>query len=192
MLNIDIGGFKRRNIEDSNWKIMDFKEGADYLYDLNSGNRMNLDDETVDNYYTSYTLMLARTDLIKFILKEMFRTLKVGGLVRIVNPDIEKAIYWYMNSPELLKFKYAKPTFYPETKLGCLMALFYTEDLLIDGKVLSTGTKTSFDFETMSLWLEQSGFSDVKKLDFNICSEIFKGKDFARYKNRGLFVEAKK
>lgn len=192
MLNIDLGGAKRKNTPNDSWKIMDISPISDYFYDITSGKKINIDDNTIDNYYTSYTIFFTKQNMIIFLFSELYRTLKPGGLIRIVIPDIEKSIKWYIENPENFKFKYAKPINYPETKLGYLMALFHTEDTYIDNKLKTVGIQQAFDFETLTYYLKRVKFKDIKKLDYNICSDVFIGKDYKRYDGRGLFVEARK
>jgi len=193
MLNIDFGGAKRKNTVNGLWKVMDIQENSEYVYDMYSGKKFDLDDNTIDNYYSSNTLHMTKQSMINFLFSEFYRTLKPEGKIRIMVPDVEKSIMWYVNnSSECFKFKYAKPPCYPETRLGYLLAQFHTEDTYLGGKLKSVGVQHAFDFETLEYYLKEVNFSNVVKMSFGECSPQFETKDYLRYKDRGLFVEAEK
>jgi len=189
MLNIDIGGAKHIRVMNGLWKIMDINKKADYVYDINSGKKIKLKDNLVDNIYTSMTLEHIKPSLQLFFLSELKRILKPNGLIRIIVPDGLIAINWYLNEPKKLRQKGnpSKPDFYPDTKMGRLLAWFFTED-----RKNSSGHKMSFDMETLNWLLNKVGFKNIKRLKYNECSPIFKGKDYERYMEYSIYVELNK
>ena len=46
--------------------------------------------------------------------------------------------------------------------------------------------------EAMAGLLEKAGFKNVVLMDCNVCSGVFKSKDFKKYKGNSIFVEAQK
>ena len=115
----------------------------------------------------------------------MKRVLVPGGHIRIVVPDCELAIKWYIKNPNALMAAGGptKPKFVPNTKMGYLNAWFYTH-----GK----GHRSGFDWELLSVYLKNANFKDIKRMSFDKCSKIFVGKDYVRYRNNSIFCEAAK
>jgi len=189
MINIDLGGMKHSRIINGKWRVMDIRKGSDYLYNINSGKSIPLKDNSVDNYFLSMTLEHVEPSLTVFVLKEMRRTLKQGGLIRIIVPDASIAINWFVNDKEKLKQhgNPSKPDFYPDTYGSRLFSWFYTPDR---GKM--SGHKNLFDKETINWYIVKSGFNNIRFMEYGKHSPIFKGKDYKRYMEYSIYVEATK
>lgn len=192
-LNIDFGGGKRRLDLENKWTIMDISN-YDIFYDFNSMKSFPLEDNSVDNYYSSMALEHLNSTQIEFILKEIYRTLKPNGLFRIVVPDIEVGIKWYLEDSYQLRLK-RNPAQDDKklrsTKLGKLIGWFFTSDKQNDNKIIN-GHRMAFDFETLNLYLFSAGFKNIVKSSFSKGSSIFMNKDYPRYKDYGLYVECSK
>ncbi|MFX0138509.1 MAG: hypothetical protein ACFFDN_33005 [Candidatus Hodarchaeota archaeon] len=197
MLNVNIGGTKNWNKIDPKirrqWRIMDIAGTPDYVYDLNSRKPFCFVTNEVDNYYTSHTLEHIDKNNIIFILSEIRRTLKSGGLIRIVVPDIKKAILHYLKGDIESLSKGVKghaQDFYPNTLLGKLLPYFYSTT---KGRNESkrTGHLTVFDIDTLTWYLAQANFNRIQLKNYNQNSKVFKGLDLQRYKNFSIYVEAK-
>lgn len=189
MLNIDVGGIKGRRklspVVRKRWSTLDVVKKAEFGHDLTSGSPFPFQNNSVDNYYTSHTLEHVSPKELGYVFSELYRTLKLGGLIRIVVPDVEKAIEWYYNKdPNLFKKGPTVPRRYPPTRLGRLFSWVCSP-----GKY---GHKMGFDLETLYYYLQQAGFVNIRQLKYEECSNIFKGKDFPRYRNFSLYVEATK
>jgi len=182
-MNIDIGGQKNRNDQKGKWKIVDMAKSADYVVNLNKEN-LPFKDNTIDNIYTSHTLEHIESTYLPNILKEIHRILKPkSGIIRIVVPDCEKAIKWYLKNPKILSnmgMPSKKPNI-PSTKMGYLTCWFCTP-----GK----GHKIGFDYELILAYMKNAGFKKIIKKKFNECSKIFNGKDIVRYKDFSIYMEA--
>ena len=189
MLNIDVGGAKHERTIKGLWKIMDINPKADYIYNINSGKKIKLADNSVDNIYLSMTLEHVKPSLQLFFLSELKRILKSNGLIRIIVPDSKIGIDWYLNNPKKLKQKGlpSKPDFYPDTNMGRLLAWFFTED-----RKKTSGHKMGYDIETLTWLLKKTGFKNIKQMKYNDCSQIFNGKDYERYRGFSLYVEVTK
>jgi len=196
MLKINVGGTKGWKKVDpkirESWKVMDSSRSPDIKYDLNSSDSILLEDNSVDYYYTSHTLEHVETFNLPFVFKELHRTLKPGGKLRIVVPDFAYAAKLYVTyDKELESKKYpTKVDSLPPTLLGHLMAWWYSEDRGTNSYY--SGHKTVFDRYTLAHYLKRAGFVEFCNLYYDIGSEVFKGLDFPRYKDWSLFVEAKK
>ena len=186
---IDIGGQKNRGDLDGKWEIIDIRAGAEIIVDLNTCSDLQVPHDSMDAYYTSHTLEHLTPERVKKVLREMYLTLKPGGKVRIVVPDIFVGIDWYLHFPEKLRSKDAptKPEGYPNTPLGYLLSWVLTPD-----KGVINGHKMAFDWATLYTYLKGAGFIHIKNLKYCICSEIFIGKDLPRYTEYSLYVETAK
>ena len=188
MILIDIGGQKNR-IDLDRWKIMDIRPGSEYKINLNEFDAFPV--RFVDAYYTSHTLEHVSPLTVEKVLREMYVTLKIGGKLRIVVPDISIGIDWYLNSPDKLFQSQAptRPIEYPKTPLGFLLSWILTPD-----KGSMGGHKMAFDWTTLFGYLVKAGFehSNITKMKYRKCSEEFVGKDLPRYAEYSLYVEAVK
>lgn len=181
-MNIDIGGEKHRNDMKGKWKIVDCTRSANYIVNLNKEN-LPFDNNTIDSIYSSHTLEHIESMYLPNVLKEMHRVLKPkSGKIRIVVPDCEKAVRWYLEKPEKLKDNGlpSKRRDIPDTKMGYLTCWFCTP---------GRGHKIGFDYELILAYMKNAGFRKIIKRKFNDCSKIFTGKDIGRYRNFSIYME---
>jgi len=153
-------------------------------------------DNSIDAIYTSHTLEHIFPDRLPFVLSECRRVLKSGSPMRIVVPDIEKAIQAYIKG----NYKYLKDKrnprkmkWLPDHPLCCLSSWFFTykmsdnlNDRMIGGHV------GVFNFDLMKQYLKKSAFNNIRKLSFGKGHGLFKKCDFPRYKDCSIYVEATK
>lgn len=191
-MNVNIGGTKGwKNVAEEirdRWTVFDSSPNAPIEHDLNSGGVFPLEDYSVDNYYASHVLEHVNTFQIPFVMSEIYRTLKPGGKIRIVVPDIAVGMRMYINDEELRKSPYCTPDpALPPTLLGALMGWWQGRDR---GKSqYYSGHATCFDAETLGYYLHQVGFPRVDIMEYGISSTIFEGLDQGRYKDWCLFIE---
>lgn len=197
MININIGGIKGlvRIASDvrKNWLIMDVTGRPDIRYDLNSKKFLPLKDGVVDNYYCSHTLEHARLDVLPFLFSEIYRTMKVGGRIRVVVPDVYLAITKYIKKDKRwlnanLKLTTKQRIPYPRTLLGHLMSLFYS--LTKDNT--RSGHNAVFDMPTLDYYFRQAGFHIITRSNYQKGSDVFRGLDFRKHKDKSLYLEAVK
>jgi len=180
-MNVDIGGQKKRNDMKGKWKILDCTRSADYVCNLNK-EKLPFKDNTIDSIYSSHTLEHIEPIALPDVLKEMYRVLKPkSGKIRIIVPDCEKAIKWYLEKPEMLRNSGmpARHKYIPDTKMGFLTCWFHTA---------GRGHKIGFDYELIFTYMKNAGFKKITKRKFNDCS----GKDHGRYQNFSIYLEATK
>lgn len=196
MLNINIGGTKGWHKIDPAitklWKVLDVVDEPAFQYNLNSGTFFPFGDGDVDNYYSSHTIEHIIPELVGFVLNQMHRTLKPGGLVRIVVPDVSLAIQKYVDHDKTWlhkrQGKSTKKHGYPETMLGNLMLWFYSQPKGTE----RSGHNTVFDWETLEYYFRGAGFRNIKRSSFGKGSPIFNGMDFPRHEHVSLYLEAVK
>ena len=160
--------------------------------DLNLCKPFPIESNTIDGYYTSMLLEHLHVKATIYTFAEMYRTLKPGGMIRTVVPDIDKAIKWYMNDPNMLKSTEmpSMPEHYPPTNLGLLLSWFISPPpIKASGR---SGHQNAFNRETMTWYMDKAGFINVKQKSFNDCHEYYIGKDIPRYKSWALYMEANK
>ena len=186
LLNIDVGGAKNR-IMNELWKVMDSRKSSEFVYDLNSMKPFELKDNSVDNYYSSMILEHLDRVHLEFVLSEIYRTLKPGGMFRVVVPDINVGVKFYLNQPEKLFTKgcpYQADEILTKFKAGRLISWFYSPDI----SKSANGHKMAFDFELLSYFLKKAKFSETQRSSFHNCIEIFMDRDHEKYKHYALYV----
>ena len=196
---INLGGAKgSEKLKTSyKWEILDVTGKAHKYtnHDLNSKTPFPIANNSVSAYYASMILEHIHPVNLGFVLQEVYRTLEPRGIIRIVVPDFSVAIQWFINSPEKLFNPHCpyNPPGYPQTLMGRLMSWVISSGP--EGKANGrTGHQNMFDFETLTWWLVQAGFAprNVRRTKFNVCTEVFDGMDFERYRTWALYVEAQK
>lgn len=198
MLNVNIGGTKgwmkvSKPVRER-WKVLDIAGHPQYKYDINSGEPLPFEDGEVNNYYTSHTLEHVEPTILPYLLTEIHRTLKVGGRLRVVVPDVQLALLnycrrnrgWVMSRERI---KSAKRHGYPPTPLGCVMLYFCSDPP--KGHTRS-GHHSPFDWETLVWYCKQAGFSGLSRERYNRCSDVFMGLDFSRHAPFSIYLEAVK
>lgn len=190
MINLDIGGQNNRNDQSKKWTIVDLHEGADIKINLETDS-IPLEDETVDNIYSSHCIEHIEPNKLKKVFSELYRVCKENGKIRIVVPSFKKGVFYYFFAPWKFKEKLMPRlnSNTPDTKMSRLSSWFYSEVNQLNG---TPGHKSAWDFELIKTYLEETGFNNVKKMNLNKCSPIFEGKDNPQYKSFSLYVEAKK
>jgi predicted SAM-dependent methyltransferase len=182
-MNVDVGGQKSKD-KQLGWVKLDILKGADIIHDLNSRKPMPFPNNSIHNIYCSHTLEHLEPERIGFVLNDFYRVVKPKGRCRIVVPNTAYGIDLYINNPkELIEGDYcAKPrtVHTPDTKMGWLTAWFYTKGY---------GHRIGFDEEFLRSFLERTKFTNIIKMSYNKCSEVFKGKDFHHYANWSIYFE---
>jgi len=197
MLNVNIGGTKKWDKVHpdvrARWKVLDIAGRPDFRYDLNSGERFPIKTGMVDTYYSSHTLEHIHPRMLPFVLGEIYQTLKKGGRVRVVVPDVKLAIHKYIRRDKLWLRKAAPipkigEISYPKTMLGHLMTWFYS---MPKGHKRS-GHNIVFDWETLVYYFKQAKFINIYRSNYGQGSKVFDGLDFLRHKDKSLYLEASK
>ncbi len=193
-MKVNLGGQKGRKQFPKGWVIVDTRKGADKVVDIADA-PLPFNDNSVDVFYSSHTLEHIWPDRLHFVLSEVYRSLKAGGTIRVVVPDIDIAIRDYVKGDhKLLKHKDSptKMAFVPNSPIYYLASWFFSYSFNGSERRVSGGHVNVFTKRSMFDYLGAAGFKNVVKMKFNKCSPIFKGCDFKRYANCSLYVECKK
>ncbi len=103
------------------------------------------EDNTVDLVYSSHVLEHFRRHEIENVLKEWFRVLKPGGILRLAVPDFEKLVEVYLKTNDL------------KVILGPL----------VGGQDYPENTHyVAFDYPSLSEVLKKAGFKNVHRYDW--------------------------
>ena len=187
-MNIDIGGQNCRDDQGGKWKIVDLHDGADFKLNLET-DKFPFSDQSVDNIYSSHCIEHIEPNKLRDVFAEMQRVLKPGGKVRIIVPSFRKGVFFYFFCPWVLR-RPLMPRLNsntPDTKMSRLSSWFYTEVSKANG---TPGHKSTWDFQLMKTYLEEAGFSNIKRMTLKRCSPVFKGKDNPAYRIFSLYIEA--
>ncbi|HOW28630.1 MAG TPA: methyltransferase domain-containing protein [Elusimicrobiota bacterium] len=191
-LLLDIGGQKNRNDGGGAWVIVDVRRNADIVVDLNR-QTLPFQDNSVDGIYSSHTLEHILPEKQEMVFAEMHRILKPSGMIRLVVPDIARAINAYKNHDSHFLRSTDNPSklkSLPDLNICRLSAWFFTysenSSSFLGGHVMA------FDDDLLVHYLRQSRFTDIAKMTYGDHSRIFHGKDIERYKNCSLYYEARK
>lgn len=101
--------------------------------------------ETVDFIYSSHLLEHLFKDDAEFLINEMYRVLKKGGILRIVVPDLEYVVELYKKSKKEEALEY----FFPNSKADYFSRHRYM-----------------YDFDLLAILMQKIGFHSIKKWEF--------------------------
>jgi len=195
-MKLNIGGQKGRNKGNfKGWSIVDIRKGAEFRLDIMNKN-LPFKDNSVEAIYSSHTLEHIFPDKLPFVLKEWHRVLRPGAAVRIVVPDVQKAIQAYVDGDiSYLKDKRnpSKLEFLPSFPIAFLSSWFFTYKSDQDSnKRLIGGHVMAFDWDILKHYVAACGFKEITRETYGNCRSIFTGCDFQRYRDCSLYVEATK
>ena len=195
-MKVNIGGQKGRDaLPTKGWCVVDVRKGADYVVDIMS-DKLPFEDMSVDAVYTSHTLEHIFPDKLHFVLEEFYRVLRTGGKVRVVVPDIDKAISAYVNNDmTYLKDKRnpAKMEWVPKSPICYLSSWFFTYKLKAEGSQRLIGGHVGvFNYSLLKHYLTRVQLRNVERKSYGKSDPLFDGCDFKRYKDCSLYVEATK
>ncbi len=97
MLNIACGSRYHKD-----WINIDFHPDSKYVRKVNILKGLPFEDSYFDVVYTSHFLEHLSTKQAYFVLKEAYRVLKDGGIIRIVVPDLENICREYLKILEMV------------------------------------------------------------------------------------------
>ena len=103
------------------------------------------EDRSVDFVFSSHLLEHLYIDEAARLLREIYRVLKAGGLVRIAVPDLEHAFQLYRQGERTKALAY----FFSDSRIGALNRHQYM-----------------YDFALLCQALQRAGFSDVLRCSF--------------------------
>jgi len=136
-------------------------------------------EQTFKGVYSSHTIEHLKPNDSLNLLKEIYRILLWGGIVRIVVPDIEKYCKFYLKK----KFLYTN-NFRSNYKKGyiAMWNVFQNNHHL-----------SCYDHECLEMFLKKAGFKNIKKLKYGLSQNKFLSRmdKFSRSWN-SLYIEGTK
>lgn len=133
-------------------------------------NGMPFPDNSLDYVYTSHMVEHLYKETTKMFLKEVFRTLRPNGIIRISIPDLEYAFKQYQlgNTEECLRL------FFVPTHFNQLFQHHYL-----------------YDFNLLKKFLNEAGFEKVTRCEYQK-GNVPDAEKLDVHPNESLYVEAQK
>jgi len=136
--------------------------------------------KSLKGIYSEHCLEHITLNSFKRNIEEFYRLLAPGGTIRIVVPDGEKYVNWYLD----IKSGKVRQALYGELEPTPMMNL---NDIF-----RNYGHQYIYDFETIALILNNFGFIDIKKEKFRQGRDKFLLIDLERRADESLYIEAVK
>jgi predicted SAM-dependent methyltransferase len=156
--------------------------GADLRYPL------LIDDAVFDGIFTEHTLEHLNYKEVAGVLSECRRTLKPGGIIRIIVPDLSLFVENYASDNRSWFQDWEREVLKPRGRsmVSPMEALsFETQE---------HGHRSAWDFETMKAFLTRAGFTEICRCAFGKGSDarLLQDKDAEDRTMVSLYVEARK
>lgn len=151
--------------------------GVDVCWDF-SRKALPLENSSFDGIFTEHCLEHIPYHSVAFVLKEFYRVLKRGGVLRIIVPDGELYLSEFVRIKrgENVLLPYQRPDDPPMVR--------------INGLFRNHGHQFIYDFETFRLLLEDAGFGSVERKSFREGRDSKLLKDLEWRKIESLYLEA--
>ncbi|HYD21132.1 MAG TPA: methyltransferase domain-containing protein [Flavipsychrobacter sp.] len=111
-------------------------------------------DNRFEGIYTEHCLEHIPFEHCDKNIKEFYRMLKPGGIVRIIVPDGEKYVNWYTRKKQGENVKMPDEEYYISPMHR------------INGIFRNHGHLFIYDFDTLRILMEKNGFKNVRKCDY--------------------------
>ena len=176
-LNLGCG---TKGIKTEDWLNCDgfLQTSVDYVFDITG--KMPLKEARFEGIFTEHFFEHLIPDDTKIFLSECLRVLKPSGILRLSVPDGELYLNRYFNDHEWMMQR--RPEVKPRTRMAIVNEVFRQ----------GFEHQYCYDFETMKVVLEESGFKDVRRVDFQTSSipDLLIDQESRRFES--LYVEATK
>ena len=136
-----------------------WRPGVDICWDISRG--IPLPDRTMKGVFSEHCLEHFDLQDGLLLLREMFRVLRPGGIVRLIVPDAGM----YLNTYSKRKFG-NEPVFPFESKESCegsFVPLLSVNRVFYQDRDSSAGHRTMYDEALLELVLRKSGFEGAKR-----------------------------
>jgi predicted SAM-dependent methyltransferase len=179
-VNIACGGSARKG-----WVNLDLLKHRNLTLRYDCRKKLPFREETVARIRCEHFLEhLDYSEEAPFLLKSCYKSLKKGGVLRIVVPDAGRFLRAYQshNKQEWLVLGW-DPDILPKgfyARMDIINFIFRQEE----------EHRHAYDFETLSLLLKRAGFENIQKTEFGISFDPQLKGDEERNKVNSLYVEA--
>jgi len=157
-----------------------WKPGIDICWDITKG--LPFGDESVEGIFIEHVLEHFSARAAKIILREFYRILKKGKIIRVIVPDgqLYAELYIKSGTDKSVRFPYAEESD-NKTPMLYLNDLFYRHE-----------HKMAYDAQTLSKFLSEAGFEDIRKECFRHGQDKILLIDREGRRSDSLYMEAKK
>lgn len=165
-------------------------KGIDYGADLRRP--LKIASDVVDGIFCEHTVEHLTYAEAGRLLNECHRVMKKGGVIRVVVPDISLFIENYHNRNSSWFQKWERLMFIDSTDQDRARRRLDTPLQAISFVTQEYGHVSCWDFETLSHYLGQSGFREIRKREFRdgICPELLLDLDSEDRKYVSIYMEA--
>ena len=180
-VNIGAGPFGEEE-----WVNLDMFLANNISFTYDCRRKLPFNDNSVARIRCEHVLEhLDRRDETPYFLKECFRCLEPGGVLRIIVPDAQKFINAYCQNTEQAW-----------ANLDIPVSSFNEEWQPMDAlnKIYHQGGehKFGYDFETMKITIQKAGFQQIQRMDYRQSIDPLLINDQANHKAESLYVECLK
>jgi len=149
---------------------------------------LKFDDMSVDGIYTSQMLEHLHKEDAMFVLKECYRVLKPGGILRVVVPDLKIYTKEYMNKEECSDNNDIPAA---DKFMDNLMLQGIGDDRPLFYKLMCKRHQWTYDFDSLAKRLYDCGFSEVKecKLGKGLLPDV-QYLEPQKYHSKSVYLEA--
>lgn len=169
-----------------------FEPGKDYGADLRYP--LKIQDECVDGILCEHTMEHLTYSHNAELMKECYRILKPGGVIRIIVPDVSLFAKNYVEDNREWFAKYEAVMLNNTTSEERNQREFHTPMQAISFVTQEYHHVACWDYETMKFYLEKSGFVNIEKVEHRQGrkKELLFDTDEAGRIHVSLYVEATK
>ncbi len=172
-------------------------EGGSMVY-MNLNKRWKYADNTVDIVYASHLFEHLSSAAAKLFLSESYRSLKPGGVIRLVVPDLYKICKRYIDEYETGAIK--DPTefimwainMHREGQYGAKIG--FIKKLVFENQGYPHQHKFMYDEKSLSIKIAEAGFTGLRSLVYGVSEYIPEIKDVegTREHYLSVYIEALK
>lgn len=132
--------------------------------------KLPFEDDSIDFIYSSHSIEHLKKDDAERLLRECFRVLKEGGLIRLIVPDLELAARNYIKKIEEIRNNREKLDYHPSERFLDLLGSCEKTRTPLTLRIFSSGSRHRWMYDQLSLTalLESCGFVDIQKRSYKV------------------------
>lgn len=210
-LNIGPGVWKKEG-----WKTLDYYVNATFHTDLRNMEKFPIEDNLIEKAFSSHCIEHMEDAPCEYMLKELYRCMQPGGILRIACPDADLALAaykrkdsawfsWVLNDTlgnmiinAFSSYKRGGPKCDDKTvqeKFDTLSKADFIKwcNSLIDRNEQYIAHTNGYYYDKLEKMLAEAGFSEIRKSGYRQSyDEELRGELFDRYPKISLYVECYK
>ncbi len=172
-INLGCGGLF---VDDEKWRNLDLVSHYDGVIECNFLQGIELESNIADLIYSSHLLEHLPFDYAPEFLKEHYRILKPGGIIRIVVPDLSKLIDLYLQYRDELNSENAQPEKYEWILIELFDQLSRNKSGGLMGQVLKNKNSVYHEIAKQRMGTALSEINNSPRVNSPTITEIVKQK----------------